>query len=84
MVRGEGNPTGFDALAMVMVDYEYDDAVFDVVDVFYADELAKKGFRFSLPEKAVGKQLMLIYVDVYGNEHREVKTREALALPSSR
>ncbi len=27
-----------------------------------------------LPKAEVGKKLMLIYVDIYGNEHREVKT----------
>lgn len=73
MIRGSDNPTGLDALAMVMVDVDYDSAVFDVDQVSYAEELRQTRFRLSIPANTVGDQIMLIYLDVYGNEHREVK-----------
>ncbi len=74
MIRGSDNPVGLDALAMVMIDVDYGGAVFEVDQVFYAEDLTRSGFRMSIPVKTVGRQIMLIYVDVYGNEHREVKT----------
>lgn len=73
MTRNGNSPHGFDALAMVMVDLDYDGEVFDLDEVIYADELERAGYKFSLSSPAGGKRVMLIYVDVYGNEHREVK-----------
>ncbi len=64
-------------LAMVMVDYSYDDDVFDLDAVHFADDLVRQGWQFDIPKAEVGRQMMLIYVDVFGNELREVKTAEA-------
>ena len=61
-------------LAMVMVDYNYRGDIFDVDDVIYADQLAKAEWRFSIPKASVGDQIMIVYLDVFGNEHREAKT----------
>jgi DNA modification methylase len=60
-------------LATVMVDYDYDGEIFDLDAVHWADDLDKKGWTFTIPAGRAGKQLMLIYLDVYGNEHRETK-----------
>jgi DNA modification methylase len=73
MTRNGDSPLGFDALAMVMVDMDYDGKVFDLDQVFYADELQEALNVFLLPSSSAGRRLMIIYVDVYGNEHREVK-----------
>jgi site-specific DNA-methyltransferase (adenine-specific)/adenine-specific DNA-methyltransferase len=73
MTRGPDNPVGRDALAMVMVDRAYDDAVFDVDEIFYGEDLAKDKYRFTFSSNGPNSHIMLIYVDVYGNEHREVK-----------
>jgi hypothetical protein len=73
MTRGSNNPVGLDALAIVMVDVEYDGKIFDVDYVFYAEDLARSRYSMLVPADAVGDQIMLIYIDVYGNEHREVK-----------
>jgi hypothetical protein len=59
-------------LAMVLVDYAYDDEVFNLRAVHFAEDLASHGWRFSIPRAAAGEQLMFVYVDLYGNEHREV------------
>ncbi len=60
-------------LAMVMVDYDFDGEVFDLDEVWFREELDKADYRIAIPKDLVGKQLMLIYLDVFGNEHREVK-----------
>jgi site-specific DNA-methyltransferase (adenine-specific)/adenine-specific DNA-methyltransferase len=73
MTRNSESPTGFDALAMVMVDLNYDGSVFDLDLVCYGEELEKSKYSFGLPKGNAGEQLMMIYVDVYGNEYREVK-----------
>lgn len=74
MTREPDNPTGRDALAMVMVDREYDGTVFDVDEIFYGADLASDGYRFSFESNGPNSRIMLIYVDIYGNEHRETKS----------
>lgn len=60
-------------LAMVMVDYDYDGEIFDLDSVRYCEDLETVGYRIEIPVEEAGGHLMLIYLDVYGNEHREVK-----------
>jgi site-specific DNA-methyltransferase (adenine-specific)/adenine-specific DNA-methyltransferase len=43
-------------------------------EVFYAEELKKNGFEVRFTEDKVKKQIMVIYIDRFGNEKREVKT----------
>jgi DNA methylase len=61
-------------LAMVLVDYSYDGEVFDLDAVHFAEDLAQEDWRVVIPKADAGKKLMLIYIDIYGNEHREVKS----------
>lgn len=74
MTRAAGGPTGLDALAMVLVDFDFDGEVFDLDDVYYADDLRKTQYSMRLPVTSLGKQVMLIYLDIYGNEHSEMLT----------
>jgi site-specific DNA-methyltransferase (adenine-specific)/adenine-specific DNA-methyltransferase len=68
-------------LAMVMVDADYDEEIFDLDAVFYAEGLQENDWSFELRASSAGEQLMLIYLDVYGNEHREVKKRADFTAP---
>jgi len=36
--------------------------------------MEKNGWEIRLPLEALGKQVMIIYIDIYGNEYREIKT----------
>ena len=63
-----------ETLSMVMLDYDFDGEVFDLDAVFYADELEKNGYEVRFAEQSVKRQVMIIYVDIFGNEKREVKT----------
>lgn len=59
---------------MVMVDYGYDRKVFAQHTVFYASDIEKSGWEVRLPLVSLGQQVMIIYIDIYGNEYREIKT----------
>ena len=61
-----------DALSMVFVDRDYNGEFFNMTDYFFADEIKKQDYKIRLPSKA-GKQIMIIYLDVLGNERIEVK-----------
>jgi site-specific DNA-methyltransferase (adenine-specific)/adenine-specific DNA-methyltransferase len=78
----------FESLAMLLFDYKYDESEFIMDDYIFADDITKqseeteeevraelskkKSIDIELPAKHCGKQIMVIYVDIYGNEFREV------------
>jgi site-specific DNA-methyltransferase (adenine-specific)/adenine-specific DNA-methyltransferase len=74
MVKGATQKGNLETLSMVMVDYDYDGEVFALDAVFYAADIEKNGWEVRLSLESLGKQVMLIYMDIYGNEYREVKT----------
>ncbi|MDD9873303.1 MAG: site-specific DNA-methyltransferase [Deltaproteobacteria bacterium] len=63
-----------ETLSMLMLDYDYDPkkCVFEFDQVFYADAMAKNGWKATFPAHQLGKQVMAIFVDIYGNEAREL------------
>jgi hypothetical protein len=63
-----------DTLSMVMLDYDFDSEtdVFAFDAVFYAEALEKANWEIRLPIESIGQQVMAVFVDVYGNEAREV------------
>ncbi len=61
-------------LAMVLVDMTYDGEVFDVDHVYYAEDLSRSAWSIRLTKEGLGHQVMLVYLDVFGNEFRETKT----------
>lgn len=63
-----------ETLSMVMLDYDFDGEVFDLDEAFYAEELKKNGYEVRFTEDKVKGQIMIIYIDIFGNEKREVKT----------
>ncbi|NLH40163.1 MAG: site-specific DNA-methyltransferase [Elusimicrobia bacterium] len=62
-----------EALSMVMIDKDYDGNVFDMDHYFFNDEIVKNDFKVVFPKEKVGEKLMIIYLDVLGNEKAEVK-----------
>jgi site-specific DNA-methyltransferase (adenine-specific)/adenine-specific DNA-methyltransferase len=71
-----------ETLSIVMLDYNFDGEVFDLDEVFYAENLKKhalskaegNGYEVRFTEDQVKGQIMIIYIDIFGNEKREVKT----------
>ena len=62
-----------EALSMIMIDEDYDGKVFDMDQYFFGDEIAKNDFKVGFPKQKAGNKLMIIYLDVLGNEKIEVK-----------
>jgi len=71
-------------LAMVLVDYDFKGDVFDLDEVHYAEDLKEDRWQVAIPKDEVGDQIMLIYLDVYGNEHRETKRAADFGAPAKK
>ncbi len=70
-MRKKGNR---ETLSMVMLDYDFDSEadVFAFDAVFYAEAIEKANWEVRFPVGAIGDQVMAVFVDIYGNEAREV------------
>jgi site-specific DNA-methyltransferase (adenine-specific)/adenine-specific DNA-methyltransferase len=71
-LRGENTYGGLETLSMVMFDFDYDGDLFALDEVIYRDRLANQGWRATFPIERLGTQVMAVFLDVYGNEAREV------------
>lgn len=74
VVRDSTKKANRETLSMVMLNYDFDtdSDVFDLDAVFYAEAIQKTDWEVRFPLGSVGKQLMAVFVDIYGNEAREV------------
>lgn len=63
----------FETLSMVMVDFNYNGEIFDLDKTFFAEDLKKVAHRISFDKKMLDKKIMIIYMDIFGNEKREIK-----------
>ena len=68
-IRKKGN---LETLSMIMLDYDCDGNVFDLDAVFYANEIEKAGWEVRFPIESIEQQMMVVFVDIYGNEARVV------------
>jgi len=59
---------------MVMLDYDFDEKsqIFDLDAIFYADAIEKENWKFRFPLETMGKKMMAVFIDIYGNEARVV------------
>lgn len=74
---------GFDAFAMMMLDLDYDGSVFDLDHCYLADELERTSWTVRIPADAIGRQAMVVFIDIFGNESREVIPRKNFGLAST-
>ena len=87
VVREPGRRRGNrETLSMVMLDYDFDATtdVFDLDAVFFAEDIEKSNWEVRFPLEVVGKQIMAVFVDTYGNEAREVIPGPAFGVASAR
>lgn len=62
-------------LSLVLTDTNYDGKVFRLSEVFFGEKIVDGTIQ--IPTENLGKELMIIYVDIYGNEYREsIKSTE--------
>lgn len=84
MVKGATHKANRETLSMVMVDYDYprqepeqnEPPAFEPDQVFYARQLEKNDWEVRMPLESLGEQAMIVYIDIYGNEYKEIKTPE--------
>jgi len=62
-----------ETLSMIMLDYDYNGEIFDFDEVFYAEDLEKNNWEIRFDANKIKEQIMIIYIDIFGNEKREVK-----------
>ena len=57
---------------MVMLDFDYDEdtKVFDLDEVHYAEQVETNGWKVRFRTDPLGKKMMAVFVDIYGNEAR--------------
>jgi DNA modification methylase len=89
-MRGGLDPDEFDELpeagredlAMVMVDTDEDDGIFNINEFFFGADLKGAEWRFTIDTSKCGDHLLLIYLDTHGNERREVIPKDGKAAPA--
>jgi len=85
LAKGASQKGNRETLSMVLVDYDYpyDPArkgkepapPFELDAVYYANDIQSNDWEVRLPIDSLGEYVMLIYIDIYGNEYTEVKAR---------
>jgi DNA modification methylase len=69
-----------ETLSMVMLDFDYDEKakIFDLDEVHYADAIKKEGWKVRFRTAQLGKKIMVVFLDIYGNEARVLIDAEEL------
>lgn len=81
-IRGGETRGSFETLSMVMLDYDFKDNVFDLDTLVYAYQMTQDDYQIWLPIANLGERIMLVLLDIYGNEARVAITRAELGLPA--
>ena len=70
----------FETLSMVLVDTDYNDDYFNLDKVFWATDIVNEDHSKAvvrIPEdEFIGKKVMVIFIDKYGNELKVVKMKK--------
>jgi site-specific DNA-methyltransferase (adenine-specific)/adenine-specific DNA-methyltransferase len=62
-----------EALSMVLIDENYDGKVFDMDHYFFGQDIVENEYKIVFPKEKAGKRIMIIYLDILGNEKVEIK-----------
>lgn len=79
-LRGSDLYGGLETLSMLMFDFNYDDDIFDLDTVFYSHQLEETSWRASFALENIGERVMAVFIDIHGNEAREIITREQFGI----
>lgn len=77
-LRGKDTRGGLETFSMLMLDFDYNGEVFDLDAVFYAHQLEADEWQAWFPAESVGANVMAVFIDIYGNEAREVIPRDQI------
>jgi len=59
-----------------MIDYDYNGEYFDMDDRWFASHLEKNDYKIRLPVEKLTDKTMMTYMDVLGNERKEIKRKK--------
>jgi len=80
-LRGQDTRGGLETFSMLMLDLGYNGDVFDFDTVFYAHQLQDDDWQAWFPVENLGENIMVVFIDIYGNEAREIIPRDQFGLP---
>ena len=79
-LRGKDTRGGLETFSMLMLDYDYNGEVFDLDAVLYAHQLEADDWQTWFPVAGLGRSIMAVFIDIYGNEARELIPRDKFGL----
>lgn len=80
-IRGQERLGGLETFSMLLLDFDYDGEVFGLDAAHYAGKMQSDEWRAWFPAEGIGRQVMAVFMDIYGNEAREVIPREKFESP---
>lgn len=66
--------SNFESLSMVILDADFNGKDFLMSDCFFKEDIKEENSILSIPIRTHGKKLSVIYIDIYGNEFKEIIT----------
>lgn len=63
-----------ETLSTVIIDYEYNGEYVNFEEVLFANEIEKNWYVIELDKKRLDKECMIIYIDIFWNEKKEIIT----------
>jgi len=60
-----------ESLAMVMIDFDYNGDTFNLDRYYFGNDIIKSNFVIKIDDE-IGEKLMIVYLDIFGNERKEV------------
>jgi len=78
-LRGQDERGGLETFSMLMIDYNYDGKVFSMDAAVYAHQMQDDNWESSFPLDRFGANAMVIFIDIYGNEAREIINLESIS-----
>lgn len=64
----------FESLSMVIMDSAFNGKDFLMSDCFFKEDIKEENFALHIPIKDHGDKICVIYIDIYGNEFKEIIT----------
>ncbi len=83
-IRGKDTRSGLETFSMLMLDLDYTGDVFNPDVFFLAQQLETANWEVWFSKEDLGEQAMAVFIDIYGNEAREIILREQFGLVSTK
>jgi site-specific DNA-methyltransferase (adenine-specific)/adenine-specific DNA-methyltransferase len=79
-IRGQDTRGGLETLSLLLIDFAYDGELFVADQILFANTLKAANWCVRLPTADIGEQNMLVFIDIYGNEARELVRSDQLGI----